>query len=109
MFTENSSNTNLLRAIEAGGYTQNIHDRIIENEKLERELIKSLDNAIRKQQASTITAELLSAMLEDAKTKIFILKDEIETKNLIQRFVNQVIVYENEIQVSLNLILDTNG
>jgi len=33
----------------------------------------------------------------------------METKNQIQRFVNQVIVYENKIQVSLNLILNTNG
>lgn len=101
---------NLLKAIEAGGYSQNIHDRITENEVLEKELTKSLDMEIKKRQASTISAwHLLSAMLEDARQKIFVYKDEVETKNLVHKFVNQVVVYENEIQVSLNLILDTNG
>ena len=52
---------------------------------------------------------ILTKILEDAREKIYVYRDEMETKNLVHKFVNQVIVYENEIQVSLNLILDTNG
>ena len=37
-------------------------------------------------------------MLEDARQKIFVYKNELETKNLVNEFINQVIVYENEIQ-----------
>lgn len=55
-------------------------------------------------QAST-AAQL--TMLKEARERIN--KDAQETKNLVKKFVNQVIVYENDIQVSLNLILDTIG
>ena len=37
-------------------------------------------------------------MLENARQKIFVYKNELETKNLVNEFINQVIVYENEIQ-----------
>ena len=102
-------NSHLLKAIEDGCYSKIINDKLKEYELFEKELIKELDEQIRKQKASTISAEFISAMLEEARKKIFVYKDEIETKNLIQKFVNQVTVYEDEIQVSLNLILDANG
>ncbi|MFA5385300.1 MAG: hypothetical protein WC364_11685 [Eubacteriales bacterium] len=37
------------------------------------------------------------------------MKDEMETKNLVRKFVNQVVVSENEIEVSINQFLDLNG
>ncbi len=99
----------IIKAIESGAYSQALHDRMIKNEKLEQELTRNLDQEIRKQQASSISAELLFSMLEDARKKIFEYPDELETKNLVNKFINQVVFYDNEIQVSLNLILDTNG
>jgi len=41
----------------------------------------------------------LIAMQEHTKTKIFKHKDDLETKNLINMFVNQVTVFENEIKL----------
>jgi len=42
-------------------------------------------------------------------TVIFVYKDELEAKNLVQKFVNQVIVSKNEIEVSINQFLDIDG
>ncbi len=104
-----SNNENLLKAIEAGGFSQVIHNKIIENEKVETELLVRLKEYTKKQKASNISTELMSSMLEEARKKIYIYKDEVETKNLINKFINQVVVNEDEIEISLNLILDTNG
>lgn len=49
-------------------------------------MLKELEKKNRQKDTSTITAEFLSAMFEDARQKIFVYKDELETKNLVQKF-----------------------
>ena len=57
--------------------------------------------ALRLRQKNLILNKALissARMLEDARQKIFVYKNELETKNLVNEFINQVVVYENEIQ-----------
>jgi hypothetical protein len=46
----------LLQAIEAGGFSKTIHDKILENEKVAKELNVNLQGLLRKQEASSISA-----------------------------------------------------
>jgi len=104
-----SKNHNLIKAIEEGGFSKFLHEQLVKNEDIEKELVNELNKMLVIQNSKHISNEMLIVMLENARDKIFDYKDEMETKNLINMFVNQVTVYENEIKVSINMILDTNG
>ncbi|MEN6348271.1 MAG: recombinase family protein [Syntrophomonas sp.] len=94
---------NLIDAIEAGSFSPTINEKLNENETQKNSLMLELTKMEIKEKSAVISSEYLTAMLEEARKKIFEYKDAQETKNLVQKFVNQVIVYENEIQVSIPL------
>jgi exonuclease VII large subunit len=75
-----NSNEQLLKAIKTGGFSNIIHTRIKENEELEIELNRNLNGQLKKQQTASISIDYLTTMLKDARQKIFVYKNELETK-----------------------------
>jgi len=45
----------------------------------------------------------------NAREKIIVFKDARETKNLVQQYMNKVVIFEDEIQIPHNILLYPNG